>query len=178
MSPTSSRLDVPWIATSKSPPASRIMTFDRPASVPHTLISKNAIDASRSSAVTNHPRASNGAVTRRRSHREIYHVPLTVAIQLAAYCIVAASGIKERISQRVSVRACQSKRGCKDSRLVATARVSRVQTVVKKLPRIHNRAFAVRHLHRALLPIRAGPIDLGDGNRSGDVRARRVGQIE
>jgi hypothetical protein len=45
-------------------------------------------------SVTNHPRASNGGLTRRSSHREIYHVPLTVAIQLADYPIVATSGIQ------------------------------------------------------------------------------------
>ena len=33
-----------------------------------------------------------------------------------------------------------------------------------------------RHLHRALLSVRAGPIDLGDGDRSGDLRARRPRQ--
>ena len=33
-----------------------------------------------------------------------------------------------------------------------------------------------RHLHRALLPVRARPIDLGDGDRPGDLRARRARQ--
>ena len=33
-----------------------------------------------------------------------------------------------------------------------------------------------RHLHRALLPVRAGSIDLGDGDRSGNLRARRARQ--
>ena len=35
---------------------------------------------------------------------------------------------------------------------------------------------AARHLHRALLPVPARPLDLGDGDRSGDVQARRPRQ--
>ena len=34
------------------------------------------------------------------------------------------------------------------------------------------RETAARHLHRALLPVPARPLDLGDGDRSGDVQAR------
>ena len=35
---------------------------------------------------------------------------------------------------------------------------------------------AARHLHRALLSVPAGPLDLGDGDRSGDIQARRPRQ--